>query len=66
MNKKNNILVLPGDGIGPEVCNEAIKVINHLNDIYKLDILSSHSIKLFRKSISFIRLGESLFSNKNL
>ena len=39
MNKKNNILVLPGDGIGPEVCNEAIKVINHLNDIYKLDIL---------------------------
>ena len=39
MNKKNNILVLPGDGIGPEVCNEAIKVINHLNDVYKLDIL---------------------------
>ena len=39
MNKKNNILVLPGDGIGPEVCNEAIKVINHLNDIFKLDIL---------------------------
>ena len=39
MNKKNNILVLPGDGIGPELCNEAIKVINHLNDIYKLDIL---------------------------
>ena len=39
MNKKNNILVLRGDGIGPEVCNEAIKVINHLNDIYKLDIL---------------------------
>ena len=39
MNKKNNILVLPGDGIGPEVCNEAIKVINHLNEIYKLDIL---------------------------
>ena len=39
MNKKNNILVLPGDGIGPDVCNEAIKVLNHLNDIYKLDIL---------------------------
>ena len=43
MNKKNNILVLPGDGIGPEVCNEAIKVINHLNDIYKLDILIEES-----------------------
>ena len=37
MNNKNNILVLPGDGIGPEVCDEAIKVLKHLNDIYKLD-----------------------------
>ena len=44
MNKKNNILVLPGDGIGPEVCNEAIKVINHLNDVYKLDILIEESV----------------------
>ena len=43
MNKKNNIVVLPGDGIGPEVCNEAIKVLNHLNDIYKLDILIEES-----------------------
>ena len=34
MNKKNNILVLPGDGIGPEVCDEAIKVLKHINDIY--------------------------------
>ena len=39
MNKKNNILVLPGDGIGPEVCDEAIKVLNYLNDIYKLNIV---------------------------
>ena len=43
MNKKTNILVLPGDGIGPEVCNEAIKVLNHLNYIYKLDILIEES-----------------------
>ena len=43
INKKNNILVLPGDGIGPEVCIEAIKVLNHLNDIYKLDILIEES-----------------------
>ena len=27
-----NILILPGDGIGPEVCNEVKKVINWLND----------------------------------
>ena len=43
MNKKNNILVLPGDGIGPEVCDEAIKVLNHLNDIYKLNIVIEES-----------------------
>ena len=41
---RNNILVLPGDGIGPEVCNEAIKVLNHLNDIYKLNILIEESV----------------------
>ena len=43
MNKKNNILVLPGDGIGPEVCDEAIKVLKHLNDIYKLNIVIEES-----------------------
>ena len=43
MNKKNNILILPGDGIGPEVCNEAIKVLKHINDIYKLDIVIEES-----------------------
>ena len=43
MNKKNTILVLPGDGIGPEVCDEAIKVLNHLNDIYKLNIVIEES-----------------------
>ena len=43
MNNKNNILVLPGDGIGPEVCDEAIKVLKHLNDIYKLDIVIEES-----------------------
>ena len=43
MNNKNNILVLPGDGIGPEVCYEAIKVLKHLNDIYKLDIVIEES-----------------------
>ena len=46
MNKKNNILVLPGDGIGPEVCNEAIKVLNHLNDIYKLNIYTLNDITI--------------------
>ena len=25
MSKVNKVLLLPGDGIGPEVCNEAVK-----------------------------------------
>jgi 3-isopropylmalate dehydrogenase len=28
----NNILILPGDGIGPEICNEVIKLNNFLNN----------------------------------
>ena len=30
--KKINVLLLPGDGVGPEVMQEAIKVINIFND----------------------------------
>ena len=29
-----NILILSGDGIGPEVCNEVVKIINWLNKNY--------------------------------
>ena len=28
MNKEKNVLMLSGDGVGPEVCNEGKKVIN--------------------------------------
>lgn len=31
---KKNITVLPGDGIGPEVVNQAIKVVKSINHIY--------------------------------
>lgn len=34
MSKK--ILVLPGDGIGPEIINEAVKVLSVVNEKYKL------------------------------
>ena len=27
-----NILVLPGDGIGPEIVTEAVKVLNTINE----------------------------------
>ena len=30
---KTNILLLPGDGVGPEIMQEATKVINLLNDL---------------------------------
>ncbi|MGV6826142.1 MAG: 3-isopropylmalate dehydrogenase [bacterium] len=33
-----NILILPGDGIGPEIVNEAVKVLAVLRDEYGLDI----------------------------
>jgi 3-isopropylmalate dehydrogenase len=33
-----NILVLPGDGIGPEIVNEAVKVLACLRDDFGLDV----------------------------
>ena len=38
MTDKKKILILPGDGIGPEVCNEAKKVLVALNDKFQYDI----------------------------
>jgi 3-isopropylmalate dehydrogenase len=38
MDKKMKILVLPGDGVGPEVTSEALKVISIISEIYNLDI----------------------------
>jgi len=34
----NNILILPGDGIGPEIVTEAVKVLAVLRDDFGLDI----------------------------
>lgn len=34
----NNVLILPGDGIGPEVTAEAVKVLKHLKANHGLDI----------------------------
>lgn len=38
MSENKKVLILPGDGIGPEVCNEAKKVLNHVNLSHNLDI----------------------------
>lgn len=33
-----NILILPGDGIGPEIVSEAVKVLVCLQDAYGLEV----------------------------
>ena len=38
MSENKKVLILPGDGIGPEVCNEAKKVLNQVNLSHNLDI----------------------------
>ena len=37
------ILILPGDGVGPEVTNQAKKLINKVSDIYNLNIKVSEA-----------------------
>ena len=38
MTSNKTVLILPGDGIGPEVCNEAKKVLSHVNSLHNLGI----------------------------
>ena len=38
MNKNINILLLPGDGVGPEVCREAKKIIKAVSERFSIDI----------------------------
>ena len=44
MSKVNKVLLLPGDGIGPEVCNEAEKVLDHIIETQDLQILTEKSL----------------------
>ena len=37
MKEKVNLLLLPGDGIGPEVCNPVKKIINFLNNFTNIE-----------------------------
>ena len=36
--KKLQLLVLEGDGIGPEICREAVKILNVLNTKHALNL----------------------------
>lgn len=38
MDKQKKVLILPGDGIGPEVCQEAKRVLIHINETHNLGI----------------------------
>lgn len=38
------ILILPGDGIGPEIMTEAVKVLELANDKFALDFELSHDV----------------------
>lgn len=33
-----NVLILPGDGIGPEIVAQAVRVLDKVNELYSLDI----------------------------
>ncbi|PID47618.1 MAG: 3-isopropylmalate dehydrogenase [Proteobacteria bacterium] len=46
----HNILILPGDGIGPEIIDEAVKVLNALKEEGSLDM-----------QLSFAKLGGSAY-----
>jgi 3-isopropylmalate dehydrogenase len=38
------ILILPGDGIGPEIMGEAEKVMRRVNELFKLDLSFQHGL----------------------
>ena len=44
MTVNKNILFLPGDGIGPEVCEEAKKVLLSVNELFGLDFKLSEEL----------------------
>ena len=46
MNKK--ILILPGDGIGPEVTSSAVEILKFIEDLYSLDLdIEIHDLFFF-------------------
>ena len=44
MKDNKKILVLPGDGIGPEVCKEATTVLELVNEMYSLNLSFSEAL----------------------
>ena len=57
MKSKKKLLILPGDGVGPEVCNEARKVIDSLSNLsfeldIDIDLIGGASIDKFKTPLS--------------
>ena len=57
MKSQKKLLILPGDGVGPEVCNEARKVIDSLSDLsfeldIDIDLIGGASIDKFKTPLS--------------
>ena len=62
MSKQYNISLLPGDGTGPEVVNEAVKVLKKTSKDYDLDfVFSNNDLGGDR----FLKTGE-LVTNKDI
>ena len=57
MKSEKKLLILPGDGVGPEVCNEARKVIDSLSNLsfeldIDIDLIGGASIDKFKTPLS--------------
>ncbi len=42
MTNKKRIAVIAGDGIGPEVINEAVKILDRVRDVYEVELELTH------------------------
>ena len=55
MNKK--ILILPGDGIGPEVTSSAMEILRFVKDLYSLDLdVETHDVGGAAYDLSLIHI----------
>lgn len=65
------ILILPGDGIGPEIMAEAVKVLNRVNDMFALDFeliedviggaaIDKHGVPLANETLEKARAADAV------
>ena len=52
-NMSKNILILPGDGIGPEIVTEAVKVLNTVNELFDLNLTLTDGLVGFLHPVTF-------------